>query len=105
MLGGCVSDPPPIVGEAALRAALPDVVPGETTREAMVLRFGPPDWAFQDGRILTWRVRRDDAGEFHPLPPASVVASPFEYVPRGYGLVVIFDEHGVVARFNLVEEA
>jgi hypothetical protein len=98
ILGGCITPPPPITGEAGVRAAMPFVVPGETTREALLLRFGPPSWTFEDGRILTWRLQREDAGEILPKVRVS-----FGKIPWSYGLVVIFDAHGLVARFNLME--
>jgi hypothetical protein len=99
VLGGCASPPPLISGEAEVRSALPYVVPGETTRESLLLRFGPPAWSFEDGRIVTWRLQRDDAGNFAP----KVATTTFVAIRPAYGLVVIFDARGCVERFNLVD--
>ncbi len=97
LLCSCVA-PPPIRSEADVRAALPFIVPGETTCAALTARYGTPAWASEDRHIVSWALQRDDGGNVSPRMGTKSWGRPWYC-----DLIVTFDGNGLVARFNLVE--
>ena len=69
---------------------------GVTTRVDIILRLGEPSATYENSRIMTYRLSRDEGGWFLRVPDK-----------RWYGnvanLVVVFDERSVVTRHSLVQ--
>jgi hypothetical protein len=99
-LQGCVNRPPPsslLWGKGAIRASdatfLKD---GETTREEVLLRFGGPDMAFDDGNVLLYAW-----GEAVAIVPLKVLNYT---VPAVNTLVMEFDGEGRLRRHGSKSE-
>ncbi len=77
---------------------------GRTTREEVILKLGQPSGAFEQERILTYRIgENDQQGKYvitprSQTPPYSVPA----WVNIRYSLVLIFDQNGKLEKQNLV---
>jgi len=91
VLAAC-STPP--VGHQDLLAFLSD---GLTRREDVLLKLGEPSARFEEARIVTYRLGRDDGGYF----PAGGARSDWSAAP--YSLVLVFDSNGILTRHSLVE--
>jgi hypothetical protein len=70
---------------------------GRTTRDETYLKLGPPAREFEQGRIVSWHLARDESG-YIPIHAAA----------RGwygvrYELVVVFGADNVVQRHSMVE--
>ncbi len=89
LLGACASTP---VGQPELLTFIED---GQTTREQVFLALGEPSATYEDGRILTFRLARDEGGYF-----LVEKASGFRSVK--YSLVLAFDDAGLLQRHSLV---
>jgi hypothetical protein len=89
LLGACASTP---VGQANLLAFIKDA---QTTREQVFLALGDPSATYEDGRILTFRLGRDEGGYF-----LLEKAPGFRSVT--YSLVLAFDDAGLLRRHSLV---
>jgi hypothetical protein len=77
---------------------------GVTTKEAALLHYGLPSAQFEGERILTWRLMRSKgkvvsvSREFAPEDPRVKL-----WQHTSFNLVLVFDEHHVVARHSLLE--
>ncbi len=80
------------VGQADLLTFIED---GQTTREQVFLALGEPSATYDDARILTFRLGRDDGGYF-----LLEKAPGFRSVK--YSLVLAFDDAGLLRRHSLV---
>ncbi len=89
LLGACASTP---VGQADLLTFIED---GRTTREQVFLALGEPSSTYEDGRILTFRLGRDDGGYF-------LVEKAPGFRTVQYSLVLAFDDAGLLRRHSLV---
>ena len=89
---GCATRPP--VGRADLLDFLHDEA---TSRADLILKLGAPARTFDDNRIASWRLAKDDAGYF------LVATTPTDWYGARYELVVVFAATGVVERHSLVE--
>lgn len=88
-LGGCASDPR---GAPDLLDFLRD---GATLREDAHLRLGEPSAQYESGRILAFRLARDQGGLY--------CVTPGEWSPDSYSLILVFDAKGVLSRHSLVQ--
>jgi hypothetical protein len=81
------------------------LVPGQTTSEEVLLRLGQPSLALEDGRLLTFRVRRgyDKEGK-HALENAGPAEGWYGGRWQGidYSLVIAFDQEGRYEEHSLV---
>ncbi len=88
--GGCSTTP---IGRSDLIDFLKD---GVSSREEVILQLGDPGAMYEDSRILTYRLSRDEAGWF------------VRETSKGWtgilaNLVLVFDEKGVLKRHSLVQ--
>ena len=84
----------PMQGRADLLGFLQD---GKSTREDLYLKLGPPSREFEKGRIVSWRLSKDEAGYF------LVSSAATGWYGARYELVVVFTTDNVVQRHSLVE--
>ena len=89
-LAGCASAP---VGQGNLLEFIQD---GQTTKEDVLLKLGEPNAMFENARILTYRLSKDEKGW--------VLLGP----TKGWGeafvnLVLVFDSQGVLRRHSQVK--
>ena len=89
LLGACASTP---LGQPDLLTFIQD---GQTTREQVFLAFGEPSATYEDGRILTFRLARDEGGYF-------LVERAPGFRSVNYSLVLAFDDAGLLRRHSLV---
>ena len=89
LLGACASTP---FGQPDLLTFIED---GQTTREQVFLTLGEPSATYEDGRILTFRLARDDGGYF-------LVEKAPGFRSVKYSLVLAFDDAGLLRRHSLV---
>ncbi|MCX6887780.1 MAG: hypothetical protein NTX27_22400 [Verrucomicrobia bacterium] len=71
---------------------------GETTRETVLLKLGQPSAIFEHERILTYRVGEDPRQGRYILTPRAMM--PWQHIH--YSLVLVFDDHGRLAKQNLI---
>lgn len=90
ILSGCAATKPPGVGELQTKY-LGFLSKESATREDVLVQLGTPSSAFENGRILTYRL--------HLNPNHGFVNSRFAIFQ--YGLTVVFDENGRVAKYKL----
>jgi len=89
---GCATHPP--VGRADLLEFLHD---GTTSRADVILKLGPPNRTFENNRIASWRLAKDEAGYFLVAP------TPTGWYGARYELVVVFTANDVMEQHSLVE--
>lgn len=89
LLGGCAGNPR---GEPDLLGFLQD---GSTRREDVYLRLGEPSAQYESGRILAFRLAKDEGG----LYPVTTPYWPSE----SYSLILVFDAQGLLSRHALVQ--
>lgn len=93
-LVGCTNKPPlpdlKIVEEKALAFA----VPGQTTREEVLLELGPAYRAYENERILTYTLWYDEEKGLVPIPQNI-------HSTHKFYLVLVFDERGILKRHRL----
>jgi hypothetical protein len=82
------------MGRADLLDFLQD---GRSSREDVYLKFGPPAREFEKGRIVSWRLGKDEAGY---LLVSSAGAG---WYGARYELVVVFAANDIVQRHSIVE--
>ncbi len=89
-LSGCSTTP---VGRGDLLDFIQD---GVTTREDIILRLGEPSATYENSRIMTYRLSRDEGGWF-------LRAADKRWYGNVANLVVVFDDRSVVTRHSLVQ--
>ena len=94
-LTGCAT---PIVG--AKKDLIEFLHPGHTTREEVLTTLGQPSRAFEQEKILTYRLGHDEKQGYYIIDPKQQLMS-WESV--GYSLVLVFDSNGVLRKQSLVE--
>jgi hypothetical protein len=87
--GGCASQ---TVGNQKL---LEFLAPGRTTRADAILQLGEPSRSYEDARILTYRVDKEDDAY-------TIVESMRAWNGVHYSLVLVFDDQGVLQKHALV---
>ena len=90
VLSGCSTTP---VGRGDLLDFIQD---GVTTRADIVLRLGEPSATYENSRIMTYRLSRDEGGWF-------LQVSDKRWHGNVANLVVVIDDHSVVIRHSLVQ--
>jgi hypothetical protein len=71
---------------------------GATTRDEVESRFGPPNAAYEEGRILAFRVAQYDGGyDFVGTSQQQ------DWTGVRYSLVLEFDNDGLLRRHSLVQ--
>jgi hypothetical protein len=115
LMVGCATVPPR--GKADLLAFLHD---GTTSKEDVLVSLGEPSGVFDSGKILTYRLGKDEGGYvlLAPAPAASIdIPSPssgqgvpatecsfvWRFVWFNISLVLVFDQEGIVRRHSLVD--
>jgi hypothetical protein len=88
-LAGCASTS---IGKQNLLDFLQD---GTTTREEVMLHLAEPSATFEGGRILTYRLDRDEGGY-------TLMGTKSARWSGKFSLVLAFDEKGVLRRHALV---
>jgi hypothetical protein len=90
LLAGCQAPPgvpaPPVA-----------IVPGQTTRQDLLLGLGDPIGTYEQEQVVVWRVATDAAGE-----PVFRRQDAYTGQPYRHELVVVFGRQGAVERFNTV---
>jgi len=94
-LTGCATPATPIMG--AKKDLLKFLRPDHTTREEVLTTLGEPSQAFEQGKILTYKLGHDEKQGF--------------YIYNGigwqeeihYSLVLVFDSNGVLHKHSLVD--
>ena len=94
-LTGCAT---PIVG--AKKDLIEFLRPGNTTREEVLTTLGQPSRAFEQEKILTYRLGHDEKQGYYIIDPKQQLMS-WESVR--YSLVLVFDSNGVLRKHTLVE--
>lgn len=84
---------PPPLGRVNLLNFIED---GKTTREETYLRLGEPSTLFEGGRIVCFRLGRDEGGDY-------VVGKSAGFAGVETSLVMVFNEQGVLTRHSLVQ--
>ena len=72
---------------------------GVTTREEVLLKLGQPSAAFEQEKILTYRLGEDSRQGYFVVSPKALL--PWQAVR--YSLVLVFDANGVLQRQSLVD--
>lgn len=88
-LAGCAANPR---GEADLLGFLQD---GATRREDVYLRLGEPNAHYESGRILAYRLAKDEGGLY--------LITAVDWPPKSYSLILVFDPQGLLSRHSLVQ--
>jgi hypothetical protein len=94
-LTGCAT---PIVG--AKKDLLEFLRPGHTTREEVLTTLGQPSGAFEQEKILTYRLGHDEKQGYYIIGPKQQLMS-WESVR--YSLVLVFDSNGMLRKHSLVD--
>jgi hypothetical protein len=92
---GCAT--PPIPG--ASQDLLKFLHIGATTRQEVLLKLGQPSAAFEQEKILTYRLGEDNRQGYFVVSPKA--ALPWQTVR--YSLVLVFDTNGMLQSQSLVE--
>lgn len=69
-------------------------------REAVILRFGTPSEHFENQRIVTYLLRFDDQGNWHPVPRQH--GSGDKWVNVTHNLVAVFRPDGTLEKHNII---
>ncbi len=89
-LVGCATTP---IGRNDLLDFLKD---GNTTKEEVFLALGDPNAMYEDSRILTYRLSRDEAGWI-------LLKSTGDWRGVYVVLVLVFDDRGIIKRHSVVK--
>jgi hypothetical protein len=71
------------------------LAPGATTRAEAILHLGEPSRSYENSRILTYRVDKEDNG-YVIVEPVGMWSG------VRYSLVLLFDDQGVLQKYSLV---
>jgi len=85
---------------------IPFIIDNKSNKEEIILKLGEPSWAFENGRILTYRLSIDRKGNVVPLKIGNYKNDPnFSYtypvVTRYYSLVLVFSGN-ILEKHSLV---
>ncbi|WP_303723052.1 hypothetical protein [Malonomonas rubra] len=69
---------------------------GKTTREQAYLNLGEPSAFFEGGRIVCFRLGRDEGGDF-------IVAKKAGFAGVTTSLIMVFDEGDILSKHSLVQ--
>lgn len=96
-----------IADENFIRSNMPFIADGTSRREEIILKLGEPNWVFEDGRILTYRVLIDKKGNLTPVSndnnkSTKDMATTRMLPYRTYSLVLVFDKRSVLEKHSLI---
>lgn len=76
---------------------------GSTTREQLITTLGEPSFSFEQGRIMTWRLRfeRDKPVPVLRKNPGGDLEKD-SWPDAGFNLICVFEEGGVLCRNSLL---
>ncbi len=89
-IAACTTQP---LGRSDLLSFIRD---GQTNREQTILSLGEPAALYEGGRILAFRLGKDDGGHF-------LVGKGAGFSSVKISLIMVFDDHGVLLRHSLVQ--
>lgn len=69
---------------------------GKTTREQAYLNLGEPSALYEGGRIVCFRLGRDEGGDF-------VIGKKAGFAGVTTSLIMVFDEEGLLSKHSLVQ--
>jgi hypothetical protein len=72
---------------------------GQTTREQVLITLGQPSAAFEQEKILTYRLGHDAGQGYYIITPRQLMS----WQSVRYSLVLVFDANGVLRTHNLVD--
>lgn len=109
VLCGCVSPPPDGVA-----LDIDALVSKPVSRDAIIQKLGPPSVSMEQGGILTYRIaHRAEYQSYYVMPPArwepwldacyTDASNPGPCAWNEYSLVLVFDSHGLLQNYSLVE--
>ena len=90
LLAGCATTPQ---GRKDLLSFIED---GRTTREETYLKLGEPTGLYEGGRIMSFRLDKDEGGYF-------LVEKSIGFGGVKTNLIMVFDEQGVLKKHSLVQ--
>ncbi len=96
-----------IADEAFIMKNMPYVSDNQSRREDILLKLGEPNWSFEDGRILTFRIIIDKKGKITPVTNdnnknARDLAANSLLSIRYYSLVLVFNPQGILQKHSLI---
>ena len=103
-LTACATPTAPPAREEILSQLDGVLIDGRTTKEAVLLRFGMPTAQFEGERILTYRLTTDAQRKLIPAARDLDLADPrfSAWKKSDHNLVLVFDEHHVLARHRCI---
>ena len=94
-LAGCTTTPEKPVSSPHLLDFLND---GQTTKETALLKLGQPSAVLESGRVLTYRLGREDNGGYFIREAAAT-----NWFALKFSLVLVFDPAEILQRHSLVQ--
>jgi hypothetical protein len=90
----------------ASKTSLDFLEDGKTTKEAVILKLGPPSGTFEGEKIVTYRLGKTQEGYF----VSDRLAYPYTQetpiwlrdIEGLFSLVLVFDEHQILQKHSLV---
>jgi outer membrane protein assembly factor BamE (lipoprotein component of BamABCDE complex) len=105
-LAGCVALPistredKVLAGKPVTEEQLSFLVPKVTTKREVVDRLGSPNLIWQDARVLAYNWEMRQGILFWVISGYTTGAAGAEDIPKRYVLLILFDEHDRVERFE-----
>ena len=90
LLTGCATIPQ---GRTDLLSFIED---GKTTREETYLKLGEPTGLYEEGKIMSYRLDKDEGGYF-------LVEKSIGFRGVKTNLIMVFDEQGMLKKHSLVQ--
>ncbi len=89
---------------ALLETELRFLEPGVSTREEILFRMGAPFREYEDGRIVTYQLKKTDDGDLQKVdsPRMNWGGDEFGGTLHIYSLVLAFDQQDLLSRHSLV---
>ena len=89
----------------ASKTSLDFLEDGKTTKEAVILKLGPPPGTFEGEKIISYRLGKTKEGYFVSDRVADPYVPPvwFSGIEGKFSLVLIFDENQILQKHSLVQ--
>lgn len=96
-----------VADELFIEKNMPYIRDGNMTRQDVLLKLGEPNWSFENGRILTYRIMIDKKGRVTPVTndnnkSARDLSANTLVTARHYSLVLVFNALGILEKHSLV---
>jgi hypothetical protein len=103
LAAGCTT-PVTRADPALLETEIRFLEPGVSTRQEILFRMGSPYREYEDGRIITYQLRKTDDGDLQKVdkPRMNWGGDEFGDTLHIYSLVLAFDEQDRLSRQSLV---